>query len=306
MRLIGTLQEFKDGLAPLLNASKQIQTKRNDIESYEELEQLNEEIATWGNECVEFWTSNVVESKHKFQSDFPYRRRPRHRTRVKDTFIRKKVDESLNELKSMVHSLVYHQRILEQSDVAINPLDDDLFERRKDLTTDQKLGLLLEKLFNLYDGFYYPISLILYGNGVPLSRLGEDRELGKLLEDSGYVKLMHSLETLAQLTIEGKRFVENQLLARTQSYDQVPQDQQDLNDRIDEVIERLTKLGYGQEILFEELEELKELHAKLSKKAWGQVLKGKLIDLGLEKVLDSDAMELAYKKLTETNLELPS
>jgi predicted nuclease with TOPRIM domain len=64
-----------------------------------------------------------------------------------------------------------------------------------------------------------------------------------------------------------------------ENYEDIRQTTEEMEKKINEIIERLTVLGYGQEIIFDELQELKDLYTKLSKKTWGQLLKGKLIDL---------------------------
>ncbi|MCD8416143.1 hypothetical protein LNI90_11875 [Tenacibaculum dicentrarchi] len=88
------------------------------------------------------------------------------------------------------------------------------------------------------------------------------------------------------------------------NYDAINQSQEKLNSKIEEIIELLTKQGFGQEILFNELQELKELYPKLNKKNWGQVLKGKLIDLGIAQVINQEVAETIFKGLTEQFLRL--
>ena len=58
-----------------------------------------------------------------------------------------------------------------------------------------------------------------------------------------------------------------------------------LHSKLNEIADKLRDLGYGQEIIFDEIESLKN-HFDLGKKNWFQLLKGKLIDLTIEKVLD--------------------
>lgn len=88
------------------------------------------------------------------------------------------------------------------------------------------------------------------------------------------------------------------------NYDVINQSQEKLNSKIEEIIELLTKQGFGQEILFNELQELKELYPKLNKKNWGQVLKGKLVDLGIAQVINQEVAETIFKGLTEQVLRL--
>lgn len=78
-----------------------------------------------------------------------------------------------------------------------------------------------------------------------------------------------------------------------------------VNEKIDEVLAKLHELQVGQEVIFNEIEELRNLLI-LDKKNWKQVLKGKLVDLGLGKIIDTDTLEWIYKKLTDENLNLLS
>ena len=66
----------------------------------------------------------------------------------------------------------------------------------------------------------------------------------------------------------------------------------------------LIKQGFGQEILFNELQELKDLYPKLNKKNWGQILKGKLVDLGISQIINQEMAEMIFKGLTEQVLHL--
>ena len=73
---------------------------------------------------------------------------------------------------------------------------------------------------------------------------------------------------------------------------------------IDNIIEHLIKLGYGQEIIFNEINELRELQHKLSKKSWSQLLKGKLLDLALDKLMSTETATSVYEYLTNNSFKL--
>jgi hypothetical protein len=68
-------------------------------------------------------------------------------------------------------------------------------------------------------------------------------------------------------------------------------------ERINEIIEKLEKLNLGNEILYEELQDLKTQLGILTKKNWIQLLKGKLIDAGLEMATEA-AIKLIWKGIT--------
>lgn len=55
-----------------------------------------------------------------------------------------------------------------------------------------------------------------------------------------------------------------------------------LHNKLNEIIENIKQQGLGQEILFEEIESLKN-HFSLGKKTWFQLLKGKMVDVAIDK-----------------------
>lgn len=76
-----------------------------------------------------------------------------------------------------------------------------------------------------------------------------------------------------------------------------------LHSKLNDIIEELHKQGLGQEIIFDEIESLKS-HFDLGKKTWFQLLKGKVIDLTLEKTLDETIVKDIYSKLSEGFTEI--
>lgn len=75
----------------------------------------------------------------------------------------------------------------------------------------------------------------------------------------------------------------------------------ELNERIDKVLSELEKLGMGQEILFEEIENLKEKGKKVSKKDLGLILIGQLVGFGAGKI-DSETIKFVFENITGINL----
>lgn len=78
----------------------------------------------------------------------------------------------------------------------------------------------------------------------------------------------------------------------------------ELHNSLNEIKEKLTELGFGQQIIFDELDELKE-HLNLGKKNWFQLLKGKLFDLTVSKALDEIIIKEVYEKLSNGFENLP-
>lgn len=208
------------------------------------------------------------------------------------------------DLKEKINNLEKNIRILEVLDAVIKPEEFNLVDRNS-YSVEQVLSLILEKLNDLYDDSYYSIVAILNGNGINMKRPYEDREYGSLLEDYGYVDIFHRIDTFAKLTLKGRLHVEEKRKTFFESYEDINLDKAQMDKRIDEIMERLNSLGLGQEILFDELQDLRETYVKLSKKSWGQLVKGKLVDLSLAKIIDNDTISYVYEKLTNHELRLP-
>jgi hypothetical protein len=77
-----------------------------------------------------------------------------------------------------------------------------------------------------------------------------------------------------------------------------------LEDRFELVESQLQKLGLGQEIIFNETDEIKELVNGLNKKNWTEVIKGKFIDTALGSLISIESAELIIKTLTGEDIKL--
>ena len=75
----------------------------------------------------------------------------------------------------------------------------------------------------------------------------------------------------------------------------------ELHKRIDNVLENLEKLGFGQQIIFEEIEELKAKSKKISKKDLKVMLIGKIVGFGMGKI-DSELAAQIFEEITRVSL----
>ncbi|MDE5480463.1 hypothetical protein KRE28_01365 [Elizabethkingia meningoseptica] len=223
-----------------------------------------------------------------------------------------KVNEK-EELKKLIHDelfekvliLRYFNNLIKISDAVTSPDLIKINERTK-YNTRQKLDLILEKLYDLRNDRYYSIELILELNGIKLQSPNEGKELTKDLEARGLVDAMYGRNRSdGKITLNGKIYVEDKRETTEENYDNISSNQQEVNNKVNEILVHLQKLGYGQEIIFEEIEELKSLYTKLNKKNWGQIVKGKLVDIALSKVVDNDTIAYVYEHLTNNHLRLP-
>lgn len=74
--------------------------------------------------------------------------------------------------------------------------------------------------------------------------------------------------------------------------------------KLNDIVDKLQKLEYGQEVIFDEIEELRGLTLKLSKRSWRQLLKGKLIDLMLAEIINKDIVISVFEYLTNSHFKM--
>ncbi|MBE8722707.1 hypothetical protein [Sphingobacterium pedocola] len=124
----------------------------------------------------------------------------------------------------------------------------------------------------------------------------ESEELASDLCERGYAvrQERYDIPDVIRITIKGAGYIERKVKRK-----QEQRINNEIDEKIDLVLSQLTKLGYGHEIVFNEL---KSLHTTLSKKSWSQLLKGKLIDLALDKVLSIEVAKSVYEQLTDSGI----
>lgn len=77
-----------------------------------------------------------------------------------------------------------------------------------------------------------------------------------------------------------------------------------ISDNYDSLKSQILKLEYGQEIIFNETDEIKELITGLNKKNWTELIKGKFRDLIISKVISLETAELLIKTITGEHISL--
>ncbi|MDE5429418.1 hypothetical protein [Elizabethkingia meningoseptica] len=303
MKLKISWEDFSKQIDDFVTEGKAL-NNGNEINTLSGLEKLKSNIAEFNDRCYSFLNSSFDKEKNGYAIAFYNASTPRYNFGNQQKDISQSKKEALEDLQEKLRILPYFKRILSISDAVIKPEIVEL-QNRSNYTTEQTLDLILEKLYDLYDNSYHPISTILEGNGITLKRHGEDRELVKILENHNYVNAMYAKDVNAKLTINGKMHIEEKRKSYKEDYNNINSDKEEVSKKIDEIISQLTKLGYGQEIIFEELEELKVLYTNLNKKNWGQIIKGKLIDLSIGKFVENDTISYIYEALTDHKLRLP-
>lgn len=80
--------------------------------------------------------------------------------------------------------------------------------------------------------------------------------------------------------------------------------QENLSEKLNEIQEIVSKLGFGQEIVFNEINDLRKLTKKLNKKNWNEIIKGKFIDLGLSGIISIETAKKVIEFLTGNEINL--
>ena len=220
-------------------------------------------------------------------------------------------DQLLFQLKGRIQiktdTLWLYERILNISDAVVRSESFNKDERAN-MTIKQKREFILKKLFDLNDGRYYPLHEILKGNAVVMKHDGEAGEIANMLENSGLIDQVAGAGGYLQvkITAEGAQALEESMAPVTENYDDIRYSYAEISSKMDEIKEELQRSDLGHEILYNELQELKELYTTLNKKNWGQLLKGKLMDIAIGKLVDNSTLALVYEAITHHKFNLLS
>lgn len=270
--------------------------------SEKELEEFSSQYKLWKTEILDYLISKFSRDNYYVLNFRPSINRFHIQGQQKP--IEQQIREKKEDLNSDIRYLKFILEMISVSDKYTKPQEIDL-SIRENYTSEEVLELLLEKLYDLYGDGMYPVIQILEGNGITLKKRREEYEYISTLEDYGYVKSSNiAKEADAQLTLAGKRYIEEKRKTVKPNYNSITDDSEEINSKIDALKKQLEKLGYGQEIIFEELEELKEYYTFLNKKSWAQLFKGKLFDLGASKVISWDIMKMMYESIVHDTLKI--
>jgi hypothetical protein len=262
----------------------------------EDLESLKEEKQRWESEVIDYVKTSFEPEHTNFRYEFKAQR-------GYNTAFKLGVDQRIKNinqaLKDEINSLDYYLKMLFISDAVIRAEEINL-EERKNLDTEGRLDLILNKLYDLYDDrLYHSIKWILEGNGVKLNNHGEDWDYAKMLENRNLIDTITTKDTGARLTLEGKYAIEQSRKARVTDYSKISSSDEELKELIKQVLEKIEGLGFGQQIIFDEFDELRDDIPKLSKKSFGQLLKTKLYDLVTAKAFDKAIASDIFKQFTD-------
>lgn len=305
LQLVKPWAEFKTELESFSEEGKSL--KNMPAISAEDIEAMERAIADWDQQIRLWLESSFNMPRNKFL--IGYHNAGANNFNIPGQSFAK--DQQIFLLKGKIQTrtdaLFMFERILSVSDAVIAPGTIDL-SARANLTIKQKQEFILQKLYALYDDLYYPLLDILEGNGIIMRRKGEAAEIAEMLENLGYVDQIAHIGSSVQirLTTTGAQMMEESVSPATENYDDIRYSYAEMSAKIDQVNEELKKSNLGHEILYNELQELKELYVTLNKKSWGQLLKGKLFDVALGKLVDNATIAFVYEAITDHKLKLLS
>ncbi|MFT5262820.1 MAG: hypothetical protein ACI8YQ_001558 [Polaribacter sp.] len=125
-------------------------------------------------------------------------------------------NELLSKAKEKKTDLQRFYKLISVSDVLLNKFSEEEIKARKSFSIRDKKSLILEKLFQLNDGWYYSIKTISIGNNINSARPDEFLGLSKSLEKENLIEIFRANheDVLARLTIHGQEFVEDVISKR--------------------------------------------------------------------------------------------
>ena len=275
------------------------------VNDVNELSSFKSKIDSWSNEAIKFIKESFIPENSELVGEIENALDDSNPTFYAN------VTEQANNCKLKINRgieyLIYNRDLIGIQDVISKPHQTDL-NIRKGYTITEKMDLILEKLFEVYGNHFYQLDYILEGNGIVSKRHDEHIEMGKILEQKKLIERMVGIGSgySYRLTTQGVLFIEEKRKTIREDFTNINHTEEQLNSKFEEIKELLKTQGDGQQIIYDEISELKELYTKVPKKNWAEMVKGKLLDLGYAQIINEDTVKHIYKELTEHVLHLPS
>lgn len=288
-------EDFKSEIEEFKSKGDALIEKYISSRTENEFIKLKEVKQSWENEVVSYVRASFEPENRNFANEF--RAESGFNTGLK-LGVDQMVKNEIQALKDEINGIDYYLKMLFISDAIIRADEIDLFERQN-LDTEGILNLILSKLYDLYnDGKYHSVNWILEGNGVKLNGRGEDFDYCRMLENQKLISTINGRHVNAKLTLEGKYTIEQARKAQITDYSKISSSDEELKELIKKVLIDIEKLGYGQQIIFDEFDELRSDMPNLNKKSFGQLLKSKLYDLVAAKAFDKALASEIFKEFT--------
>lgn len=289
-------EDFKREVEGFMSKGNALVEKYISSRTEDEFNNFKEDKQSWENTVVSYVLNSFEPENRNFANEF---KTLKGFNTGFNLGIDQKVKNEIQALKEEINSLDYYLTMLFISDAIVRPDEIDLNERQN-LDTEGILELILSKLYDLYkDGKYHSINWILEGNGVKLNGRGEDWDYGRMLENRGLIDSMNGREVNAKLKLEGKYAIEQARKVKVTDYSKISSSDEELKELIKQVLLKIEELGFGQQIIFDEFDELRNDIPNLSKRSFGQLLKSKLGDLVTAQAFDKALASEIFKEFTQ-------
>lgn len=224
---------------------------------------------------------------------------------INEQHLRVKLHQFLNFLDSQPISKRILQRFEEDYSELKNKIPYDISnttnkirsELIQSLNTPEQQGafgyfLIIQtsKTVNIYDNIYIYLAQQLYDCRGDSCQLKDDFNT---LFFKPFIKLLLWYISESQSHSANDYFSKKEVEEFSEKLDDLFQNQ---------LYNLLIDIRNGQEIIFEEIQDLKEQLKSLKKKNWGELLKGKLFDLSLSKIISLEGFSLFYEIITGDKL----
>ena len=292
--IIFDLRTFEQAVSALMEEGETLRKHSTQDES--ELHEFSNLSNTWEAKCIEMLKRHLAD---EYSKDFieSFKQRANRFIPGHSQPIHVKVQKLRDDALLGINALREISGLVSVSDILVKP-GRILEEKRSEFTISRKRLFMLEKLSCFKDEEYHDLNYICQANGVSST----EREIIDNIEElknQGLVGTpgITAYRTCAAITTRGREYLEE--TSRSTANDETNDEVDILKSRLDEIIELLHRNNDGNEIIFEELMEMKE--AKLNAKNWQQLLKGKLIDLMRNKAaaFTADAAKDCFNHVTK-------
>ncbi len=268
-------------------------------------EKLKSERENWENKIIDYVKKSINPEPKKLLERFKNSQNEQLEMNYQIGFntVKSKEERDIyrkNQLRFKIKELSKLKGYLSITD-SLNETDENVNIELNSIK--DKLDYILEKLFLVYGDEFYSIGTILELNNIEF-RDGETLEICENLDKKGYIirEKQYSDKDLAKISIKGAEYIERK--KKASSIKSKKKGEESVNTKIDVLLKKLEELGYGQEIIFNEIDELRDLSKKLSKKSWSQLIKGKVVDLAISNLIDKNIATFIYESLVNDKFKL--
>lgn len=306
--LIIPFKDFSEQINNLINRVEPFKSKK--YKTKEEQSELYVFRSEWENDLQNLLQNSFSLSQNSLFKFFKGIKVDRlgipnhqHHEEIKANRIKDGIVNKLKELDLLL-------TIVEASDYIITP-KQEILDKNKNLTIKEKDKLILDKLYRLRKRRiedYVSIDLIAETNFIVFDTSNEKFEIIRSLQERKLIDSFNN-QPIVRISAGGVRLIEENI-ENYQTQNNFSTDEnkftkeqiQNLNEKIDTLINEFKIQGLANEILFNELQDLKDYLNILHKKNWGEMFRGKILDMAMGKIVEPEILTKAYETITGTSL----